>query len=1415
MIFSIDTIEQQDSKKIYQELLSLFNNIYDSFKYVGLSKQDYYDLVLDEIDASKYNYDGKKSYDNYIDSKVRIALINKIKELVMDDKSIVNILSGYIDQTINTNMSLSTSLKGFDKLEQFIVVCGITLESNMLIDLISSNSIFENMLEIIFKTHQKTIMAGQADSIIESDLILRSLEIYCMLKNIDIGEEEEISEDTDFSNIPTNDSVKTYLIEIGRRPRLSYEEERELARKTAEGDKVARKQFIERNLRLVVAQAKRYTNRGLSFLDLIQEGNIGLIRAVDTYDYEKGYKFSTYATVCIRNWIMRGLDDKSRSIRVPVYMHERIAKYYQALKELEMDYDRRPTVIEIADKMGLSTADIEKIRDTLGDTVSLDEKADDDDRSLSEVIPSKEASPEDQAISSSLSQDVRKMLDKVDLKPHEKDVLALRFGFNGPPLTLEKIGKKYNCTRERIRQIEATAIKKLRRSREARKLIDYVQIPDQELLKNTYSSRKYSLNNSAKLTNVNTKVHVGGIQTIYELLPDYTKEEVDHVLSQLSEDDIKILHVRYGEDLEHPVVKRLTAEQRKSFYGHLLPKIKRLMKHYCSDGDKTIYSYFPEYSKKEVDRVILMLSKSDLELLDMRYGKDLEHPIVNELTSEQQRLFYIRVVVKMRRWLDNRVNKVGRAATSIYSLFSNYTKEEVDAMISKLSESDLEVLYMRYGEDLEHPVATQLTDKERNHFYGYLMTKMKKLLNNPDMKAGQRGRSIYQLFKSYTKEEIDAMISKLSESDLDLLYMRFGENLEHPVVAKLTDKERNHFYGYLMTKMKKLLNNPDMKVVQRGRSIYQLFESYTKEEVDHVLSQLSEDDMKILYMRYGEDLEHPFMNKLTSEQSKMFFGIVIAKMKRLLNKPFVKSESKIIGKSLYQLLEPYSKEEIDNMLLKLSEADLDLLHMRYGEDLAYPINKLTAEQGKRFYGSLFVKMKRLLENPDVKLKPRGGSIYQLLEPYSKEEIDAMLLKLTESNIELLHMRYGEDLENPVINKLTEKQKKCFYGPLMTKMRRLLEDPNSVREVKSIYQLLFPYTKEEVDDIISKLVEDDIKLLHMRYGEDLENPVIHKLTDEQNRRFHSHLVPKMKRLLNNPTGQKKSQSIYQLFSTYSKEEVDNAISRLPGEDLDLLHAKYGENLEHPTFKQLTELEKKYFYGRTLKYMKRLLNKPDATIKQRNKSIYQMFSTYNKEQVDTMLFLLSADDLELLHAKYGEDLEHPVIHKLSEQEEKYFHGLLFPKMARMLEKRFSNYDEIVVENKVVDNSNQPEAKFEAPAISNIDRTSQGNPINLDFGDEDEQLLELIRTTVGNMLNRFTVKESVIILLRFGYVDGKPFSIEKIARFLGISEDEVRTATKKALLLCKDNMINHMEGVVGDMISSESSVKVYSINDNIKKD
>ena len=390
-----------------------------------------------------------------------------------DKRSIIQMVAGLIEQGKKNQDKIAYSkiLDTFSGVEisseQFDNILKV-LEDNK-IEVLRSKNDMEQTVSLSAKEKEPDEVD---DEELEESKILLDID-----DDIEEDSEENIEEDLSvMEGADITDPVRQYLKTIGQVRLLTMEEEQKIAKRISEGDPEAKKELIEANLRLVVSIAKKYVGRGMSFLDLIQEGNMGLMKAVEKFDYKKGNKFSTYSTWWIRQAITRGIADTAKTIRVPVHMVETINKTLRTSRMLLQELGREPTNEEIAKKMNMPVAKIDEILKTSRDPVSLDTPiGEEEDSQLGDFIEDESLlSPVDSASFSMLKEELEEAM--ASLTERERNVIKLRFGLDdGKTRTLEEVGKEFNVTRERIRQIEAKALRKLRHPSRSRKLKDFLE----------------------------------------------------------------------------------------------------------------------------------------------------------------------------------------------------------------------------------------------------------------------------------------------------------------------------------------------------------------------------------------------------------------------------------------------------------------------------------------------------------------------------------------------------------------------------------------------------------------------------------------------------------------------------------------------------------------------------------------------------------------------------------------------------------------------------------------------------------------------------------------------------------------------------------------------------------------------------
>ena len=376
-------------------------------------------------------------------------------------------------------MEKDNFLEKLSKLVEFAKTRHNALDASEINDFFAGESLSPEQMDQIYSYLENRgidVVPVLDENVLSDDSLLLDDSDDSFMKD---AEDEELDIDLDavdlLEGIGTEDPVRMYLKEIGTVPLLSAEEELRLAKKKAEGDEYAKERLIEANLRLVVSIAKRYTGRGMSFLDLVQEGNLGLIKGVEKFDYTKGYKLSTYATWWIRQSVTRALADQARTIRVPVHMVEPINKMSKMQRKLTLELGYEPSVTELADALEMSEDKVMEIMQIAREPASLETPiGEEDDSNLGDfVADSNVVTPEGNVESVMLREHIDALLG--DLKERERQVIVLRFGLeDGHPRTLEEVGKEFNVTRERIRQIEAKALRKLRNPVRSKRIRDFL-----------------------------------------------------------------------------------------------------------------------------------------------------------------------------------------------------------------------------------------------------------------------------------------------------------------------------------------------------------------------------------------------------------------------------------------------------------------------------------------------------------------------------------------------------------------------------------------------------------------------------------------------------------------------------------------------------------------------------------------------------------------------------------------------------------------------------------------------------------------------------------------------------------------------------------------------------------------------------
>ncbi len=625
MELDMKKIKELNSSEIYTFFLPMLNHIYTSLKYIGINRLEYDEIVKKEIKKLKETKSEILDYESYLKRKINYQLTKNAKKKFLQTESAMKIIDAYINQKFTLVKNEKDALLYFKKLNAFLETYNYNPSPDVLTKLINQNVFFKEMIETIVKKYLDQIKNGESEKLFENNLLISTIDTFCMMNDIEIN--YMVENNIESLNTKT-DALTTYLKEIHETPLLTKEEEKQIAMRVLEKDSEARKILIERNLRLVASIARKYTGLGLSLLDLIQEGNIGLITAVDRYNGNKECGFSTYATWWIRQAITRAIANKGRNIRIPVYLYEKLGTYKKEYAKLSDELKREPTVEELASQMNTSLKTIIDLQKYQNDTISMNIKIqDEDDSELSEFIPIEESTPEEICIAEELPLEIQKLFEQSNLKPQEIEILMYRNGFhNHNPMTLEEISSIYGVTRERIRQIEAQALKKLRNTKYVLGLAIYTENPNKSL-KNIEEFKEKSLDIANRY-----KAFTRTPKTKKEKMEE-KKKTINTEKPQVREEVTKEEYAQILEILKTPTFQEMMSMLSIKEATIILLRLGFMDNKYFS------VSAIANFLKIE-EQEVLEITKNVVQLYQQNINHFLDEAVMkmNQITEEQEKL---------------------------------------------------------------------------------------------------------------------------------------------------------------------------------------------------------------------------------------------------------------------------------------------------------------------------------------------------------------------------------------------------------------------------------------------------------------------------------------------------------------------------------------------------------------------------------------------------------------------------------------------------------------------------------------------------------------------------------------------------------------------------------------------------------
>lgn len=712
MKIDMNNIAKLDINDIYNMFSSSFNKIYKKYSFINIDRNEFKSMVRETINETKNNYDGEIEYEKYLIKALNRKILGLIRLDMKDQTKLFDIINNYINQEFSKDIDYNSAINSFDKLENFLELCECSLTLDIIERLVKENSLINKLLITIYEVDREDIFNDSYEGTY-NDLVVYFIQMFCKVHNIKIKENE--IKYSDMGAFASRSSTDIYLREIQNYKLLTREEELDMIKRYKSGEIEVRDEFLSRNLKLVVSIAKKYLGRGVALIDLIQEGNMGLMKALDEFDLSRECRFSTYATNWIKSYITRYIAGKSRNISLPNHFFYELGIFRKVYTNLEKQLDRKPTISELADKTGKNKDVVLRYFDYLNDTKSLSDKVgDEDDTEFSYFIPSSDESLETVAIKKDLSSGLTELLNKCHLKPRELEVLMLRYGLNGDdPLTLEEIGRKYNLTRERVRQMESSALMRIRRSPYVKLFAEYTSNPAKSM-ENIKKMREAYIDNPRSFKKdiiseeeIKPTPRAKNIYTIFSN-SGYTKEELDIAINELSEEEIELLKSRYGEDLtEMPTIRNKRNEYTKKFMQELFPKLRRIIKNNREKNmddeakkgrkgmktSKNIYEIFSNqgYSKEELDEAIKCLSKSYIDTLKSRYGEDLMGVPTAKLDKKERSRLYTAIFGRLKKELQKNRERSVIPTSKVEDIVNETTNESVEEYVNIPSEENVDV----------------------------------------------------------------------------------------------------------------------------------------------------------------------------------------------------------------------------------------------------------------------------------------------------------------------------------------------------------------------------------------------------------------------------------------------------------------------------------------------------------------------------------------------------------------------------------------------------------------------------------------------------------------------------------------------------------------------------------------------------
>lgn len=983
-------------EKEYRKLLPNIRKIYSKYSYLGLDLDDYNSQIFaifqrkkkelsnQDLNQEEFRCLFEKGIDNFFNTIVAVSLNDEEKGLT--------VINNYINTKLANAKDYLTAINEIKKLSSFFSKNNYFISPDLCMELIKKNEKIKAILKKIVDKDIDVIKQGRIDDLFSDITLVSFIEGFCIVNDITV-----LEDDVDLSELYTGlnnnkdlsvflgDGLGMYLHEA-RQKLLTPEEEKIITLRIMKGDERAKQILIERNLMLVVSQAKRKIGRGLDFLDLIQEGNIGLMKAAERFDPTKGHRFSTYAVWWIRQSVSRAIAEKSRNIRMPVHMHEALSKISRAKEELEFRLKREPTIAEIAYEVGLKPEKVMEYMALISTEVSINTLiGDEKETELGDFIADEDAYVEEIYINNNLSEEIRQLLIKCNLKEREMAIIIRRFGLNGrDPETLASISETYNMTRERVRQIEKKAIRKIRNSSHIKAFANYMNNPTRAL-ESLGKARKKSYDEVITKTTTKKDTKSEDKVTLLSKLNSgeviFTREQVDVVLKMLTYKERNTLKLQFGENLDTQIRTYFYDESIKNRINLTLSKMKTLLYQYYPNGNKDeiledknvndqtreIYDLFLkcDLKEREIDVVTSLFGlcgkkEETIRQIALNTGytsagvKKIEKRALAKIEKTQYKEEFISHITDpekaaiVRKKLEESKEEeheqkspnVNGWNTKYYSLYERlndgdkkYSKEVIDGIISSLRPDEIELLTSRYGEDFNELLPLTDPSGKKNSALSNIILKINRKLNKLSSQGEKDGTASLESSETVISLPFDKKIDEEALEDKEKDILPEGIILED-------SKEEDNLVAMSSEEVNISLTEPVMEIIEHKideSSDAVNIESYGLEEF---CDESQEIEFRKKYVATMELLKTDmFYHSLDTLSLKEALVVSLA----LWCNTDIKS---VIG-SISKLIEVEEQEVIDitkNALLKYREYGVKLI-----DEIKENVESRTDQEGGKQY----------------------------------------------------------------------------------------------------------------------------------------------------------------------------------------------------------------------------------------------------------------------------------------------------------------------------------------------------------------------------------------------------------------------------------------------------------------------------------